>query len=100
MMRAFVLGFIRIHILPHAAKEPFYGGWMIEELENRGYQISPGTLYPTLSSLEEFGYPKNHEEVVKDKRRKHYHGKEKGEKKLEEIRPKIRELVNKMLEGN
>lgn len=100
MMRAFVLGFIRIHILHHAAKEPFYGSWMIEELENHGYELSPGTLYPILSDLEDSGYLKSYEEVVEGKRRKYYRATERGEKKLEEIQPKIRELVNEVLEGN
>ena len=38
-------GFIYLHILYHASVEPFYGSWMLEELSNHGYKLSPGTLY-------------------------------------------------------
>lgn len=36
IMRKLFLGFIHIHILHHAKKEPFYGEWMIEELKRQG----------------------------------------------------------------
>ena len=44
-------GFIYIHILHHGNKEPFYGSWMMEELREHGYSVSPGTLYPILRSM-------------------------------------------------
>jgi len=47
----FFLGFIKIHILHHAAEQPVYGLWLIEELGHHGYRLSPGTLYPLLHSL-------------------------------------------------
>ena len=46
--REFVSGFIRLHILHHAAQEPLVGFWMIEELRRHGYEMSPGTIYPLL----------------------------------------------------
>jgi PadR family transcriptional regulator len=49
-------GFVRIHILHHAAEGEVYGQWLIEELARHGYRISPGTLYPMLQSMEERGY--------------------------------------------
>jgi PadR family transcriptional regulator, regulatory protein PadR len=49
-------GLIRLHILHHAAKTPFYGQWMIQELARHGYVLSPGTLYPMLHGLESGGY--------------------------------------------
>jgi PadR family transcriptional regulator, regulatory protein PadR len=54
--REFVSGFIRLHILHHAAQEPLVGFWMIEELRRRGYEMSPGTIYPLLHSLQKKGY--------------------------------------------
>jgi hypothetical protein len=39
-------GFIRLHILHHAAEMEIYGQWMIDELARHGYRLSPGTLYP------------------------------------------------------
>ena len=44
-------GFIRLHVLHHAAEQPIYGSWMIEELHSHGYDISPGTLYPMLHGI-------------------------------------------------
>jgi hypothetical protein len=37
--REFVSGFIRLHILHHAAQEPLVGFWMIEELRRHGYDL-------------------------------------------------------------
>jgi PadR family transcriptional regulator, regulatory protein PadR len=51
-----LVGLIRLHILHHAAKEEFYGQWMIHELARHGYTLSPGTLYPMLHALERRGY--------------------------------------------
>ncbi|KXB05088.1 PadR family transcriptional regulator [candidate division MSBL1 archaeon SCGC-AAA382A03] len=99
MVRSFVLGFIRIHILYHATEKPFYGSWMMKELENHGYELSPGTLYPILNDLEESGYLESCERVVEGKKRKYYRATEEGKRKLEELRPKVRELVNEVLEG-
>src|SRR5664280_2796347 len=49
-------GFIRLHVLHHAAEHEIYGQWMIEELANHGYRLSPGTLYPMLHTMEIKGY--------------------------------------------
>ena len=44
--RHFFNGFIRLHVLYHAVKEPVYGAEIAEELIRHGYRISQGTLYP------------------------------------------------------
>jgi DNA-binding PadR family transcriptional regulator len=49
-------GFIRLHVLHHAAEQEIYGVWMIEELASHGYKLSPGTLYPMLHAMEKKGY--------------------------------------------
>ena len=49
-------GFIRLHILHHAAEHEIYGQWMIDELAHHGYRLSPGTLYPMLHAMEKKGY--------------------------------------------
>lgn len=51
-MREFRRGAVRLPILHHAAEEEIHGAWMTEELARHGYQITPGTLYPTLHRLE------------------------------------------------
>ena len=49
-------GFVRLHILHHAAEQEIYGQWIMEELARHGYRLSPGTLYPMLQAMEGRGY--------------------------------------------
>jgi PadR family transcriptional regulator PadR len=49
-------GFVRLHVLHHAAEHELYGQWMIDELARHGYRLSPGTLYPMLEGMERRGY--------------------------------------------
>ncbi|QNB47348.1 PadR family transcriptional regulator [Thermanaerosceptrum fracticalcis] len=97
MFRDFFLGFIKIHILHHAEQEPVYGSYLIQELAHHGYEISPGTLYPTLHSLEKNGYLVKEDRVVDGKVRKYYSITDKGREALAEARLKIKELVSEVL---
>ena len=72
ILRKLFLGFIQIHILHHAKKEPFYGAWMIDELSEHGYNMSPGTLYPILHSMEQSGLLDKQEKNIEGKIRKYY----------------------------
>ena len=54
--REFLLAFWKIHILHHAAGQGVYGQWMLEELREHGYRLSPGTLYPVLARMERRGW--------------------------------------------
>ena len=56
--REFLLSFWKIHILHHAETRPVFGQWVIRELRRHGYEVSPGTLYPLLSRMEERGWLK------------------------------------------
>jgi len=98
MLKDFFLGFIKIHILYHADKEPICGVEIREELGRHGYQLSPGTLYPTLHRLTEGGYLKRQSRVVAGKVRNYYTITEKGRTALSEAREKIRELVTEVIE--
>jgi PadR family transcriptional regulator PadR len=98
VLRDFFLGFIKIHILHHAAQEPVYGAWMMEELAHQGYNLSPGTLYPILHALEANGLLSREEQVVAGKVRKYYSATDEGQKALQEVRIKMRELVGEVLE--
>jgi DNA-binding PadR family transcriptional regulator len=98
MLRDFFLGFIKIHILHHAALEPVYGLELIEELGRHGYALSPGTLYPVLRHLEEAGYLEREDRVVGGKVRKYYSITDLGREALAEARRKITELVGEVLD--
>lgn len=98
MLRDFFLGFIKIHVLHHAAREPIYGVAMIAELARHGYQLSPGTLYPLLHSLQEQGYLAREDRVVEGRVRKYYVITQQGRVALQEAKQKIAELVYETLE--
>ncbi|WEZ06763.1 PadR family transcriptional regulator [Priestia flexa] len=97
MLREFFLGSIKIHILYHASVEPIYGSYMIEELHSHGYDISPGTIYPTLHHLEKDGLLIKEERIVKGKIRKYYTITEKGQEVLQGAKEQIRELAREVL---
>lgn len=96
IFRKLFLAFIQIHILHHAKKEPFYGAWMIEELSEHGYDMSPGTLYPFLHSMESSGLLEKEEKTVEGKIRKYYNITELGNEVLVEARKKAYELFKEI----
>ena len=98
MLKDFFLGFIKIHILYHAARAPIYGVEIKEELGRHGYRLSPGTLYPVLHRLEKDGYLARQSRVVAGKVRNYYNATEKGRAALNDARNKIRELVTEVIE--
>jgi DNA-binding PadR family transcriptional regulator len=98
MLRSFFLGFIKIHILHHAAEEPLYGLSLIEELRRHGYRLSPGTVYPILHSLVEAGCLVREDRVVGGKVRKYYSITRAGRRALDRSRRQIVELVREVVE--
>lgn len=96
-MREFQRGAIRLHILHHAAQEPIHGAWMTEELAGHGYQVSPGTMYPTLHRLEADGLLVSEQQVVDGRTRRVYRATEAGIQALAEDRRALRELAREVL---
>ena len=92
------LGFIQVHVLYHAKKAAFFGSWMIEELYEHGYRISPGTLYPMLHEMATQGLLSAHPEIVNGKVRKYYSITQKGESVLSDAKEKALELVRELEE--
>ena len=98
LTKMFFGGFVRMHVLYHAVKEPIFGVEMMEELARHGYDVSPGTLYPMLHQLEEVGYLTSHAEVVAGKTRKYYRATPEGAAALEATKAKLRELVKEVID--
>ncbi|MET9550086.1 PadR family transcriptional regulator [Streptomyces sp. NPDC006627] len=98
-MREFQRGAVRLHILHHAAEEEIHGARMTEELASHGYQISPGTLYPTLHRLEADGLLTSEQRVVDGRTRRVYKATEAGKQALAEDRKALAELAREVL-GN
>lgn len=100
ILRHFFGGFIRLHILYHAAHEAICGVEMIAELRRHGYKLGPGTLYPMLHNLTESGYLVADSEVVKGKRRKNYRITRKGARLMTQAREKLKELFLEVIENS
>lgn len=99
LVRQFFLGFVKIHILHHAAEEPVCGTDLAQELSTHGYRLSPGTLYPTLHELEAAGYLRCESEVKAGRRRKCYRITPAGRRALAQAREQTQELVAEVLNG-
>ena len=97
LIRMFFGGFVRLHILYHAVREPVFGVEMMEELARHGYDVGPGTIYPILHQLTEAGYLTIHTEVVNAKRRKYYRATPEGARALEQAKARLKELVKEVI---
>ena len=89
-------GFIRLHILHHAAKDGLYGQWMIEELAHHGYKISAGTLYPMLHGMERKGYLKSLKKRDGRTYRRFYRATPLGRRALTLVRTRLNELFDEV----
>lgn len=87
-------GLIYVHILHHGNIEAFYGSWMIEELKEHGYNVSPGTLYPILKSMVEEELLEKEDINVNGRIRKYYKTTKKGNTLLYELKNNLKELFN------
>jgi DNA-binding PadR family transcriptional regulator len=100
LFRDLLLGFVKVHVLHHASREPVYGVGISAELDRHGYRLSPGTLYPLLHTLETAGFLQRENQVVDGKVRKYYEITDLGRLALHEARAKIIELVEEIVEDD
>lgn len=97
MIKQMFSGFVRIHILHHAALKSIYGAEMIEELRRHGYKVGPGTVYPILHQMESGGLLESYKMNVEGKIRIYYEITAQGQEMLAESKMWLRELVNEVL---
>src|SRR5437867_7519139 len=90
-------GFIKLHVLHHASEGPLYGLWLIEELAEHGYRVSPGTLYPLLHSLEQSELLKSYNELHEGKIRRYYKITANGRRQLKKAKLQLMELMGEIL---
>lgn len=76
--------------------EPIYGMWMLEELGHHGYDMSAGTLYPVLHTMEKEGLLLREDRLVGGKIRKYYTTTPLGTQTLDEARKKAYELFKEI----
>lgn len=98
VLRHLYLGFIRLHILYHADKEKICGVELMEELQQHGYDVGPGTIYPVLHQMEAAGLLVSTTDVIGGKRRKNLRATAAGRKLLRQARSKVRELASEVLD--
>ncbi|MGD2144731.1 MAG: PadR family transcriptional regulator [Anaerolineae bacterium] len=96
--RDLFLGFVRLYILHHAGREPVYGLWLMEELAHHGHELSAGTIYPMLHSLQEEGLLVDEKQVVGGKVRRYYRLTDAGQEALDRGREKALELLDEIRE--
>ena len=96
--RGLYTGFIRLHVLHHAVKEPVYGLAMIQELRRHGYELSAGTLYPILHGLEQKGLLNSAVERSGSTARRVYRATAAGRTALVAAKTKVRELFGELFE--
>ncbi|MBI1851226.1 MAG: helix-turn-helix transcriptional regulator [Planctomycetes bacterium] len=94
--REVLLALWKIHILHHAAEQPVYGLWLIEELAEHGYRLSPGTLYPILQRMQKNGWLRSPTER-QPKSRRHFRITTKGRRVLARLRGLIAELHDEVV---
>ncbi len=74
-----------------------HGAWITEELARHGYDISPGTLYPTLHRMEADGLLSSKQRIVDGRTRRVYRVTQAGRRALREDRKALEELAREVL---
>ena len=97
--RNFIQGMVKIFILHQASLGPVYGNKLSKALQSLGYQISPGSLYPLLHTLEKFNLLHSRIRVSKGRLRKYYELTEQGHHCLAGLRQELGELVKTVILG-
>ena len=79
----------KVHILHHANEGPAVGNWLLEELREHGYRVSPGTLYPLLGRMVQIGW-------LAQRRDRRYRITPEGRRALAEVRTRLQELLREV----
>ena len=96
-MRELMRGAVFLHILHHASQEAVHGAWLSVELARHGYELSPGTLYPTLHRMEREGLLASEQRTVEGRVLRLYRTTPAGKSALAEGRRAVRELADEIL---
>jgi DNA-binding PadR family transcriptional regulator len=93
------LGIWKIHILHHAASRPVWGRWLLDELREHGYALSPGTLYPALSKMERNGWLTRSGSASHSRARQKFRITAEGRRLLVTLRREVSELHREVVLG-
>ena len=91
------IGIWKIHILHHAAQREVWGRWLLEELAEHGYHLSPGTLYPALLRMETNGWLQRTGHAPYVRARQTFRITPEGRRLLERLRREVTELYEEVV---
>ena len=95
--KSFWQGMVKLVILHQASSRPIYGGKLSKYLREQGYEVSPGSLYPMLHSLERGSYLRSHIRLYKGHARKYYEATPMGQSCLNELRQQFNGIVREVI---
>lgn len=97
--REFLRGFTKLYALWRGSRKDAYGMAILREMRDVGFDLSPGTLYPTLAKLEREGDISWRKQLVGGRIRKTYRLTPKGRRELDEVRERLRIIVRLVFAG-
>ena len=95
--RSFLQGIVELFVLQRAGKGLVYGVSLSKALHTLGYDISPGSLYPLLHSLERKRLLRCRMHEVGGRVRKYYELTDEGHSCLAEVRQDLAGLVEEII---
>ena len=100
MMHSFWQGILKVFVLHQAAQCPIYGGKLKKQLQEWGYDISPGSLYPLLHSFEKGHLFRSRVKIFKGRARKYYEITDQGRAVLAEVQQQLDVIMTKLLSAS
>jgi PadR family transcriptional regulator PadR len=90
-------GMVKLVVLHQAGLGPIYGGKLSKYLHNQGYEISPGSLYPLLHTLEKANLLHSRIKIFKGRARKYYELTPQGQTCLGALRKEVGAIVREVI---
>ena len=95
--QAFWQGMVKLVVMHQAGLGPVYGGKLSKYLHNQGYEISPGSLYPLLHTLEKANLLRSRIRIFKGRVRKYYELTPQGQTCLDALRQEVGDIVREVI---
>ena len=94
--KEFVRGFVKLYALWRASRAEVFGLEILREMNELGFTLSPGTVYPALHKLRSEGDVSVRRAIVNGKVRQCYRLTPKGRRELREVKSRLRVLVERV----
>lgn len=94
--RDFLRGFTKLYALWRGSTKDAYGMAILKEMQEVGFDLSPGTIYPTLEKLRREGDITWREQIVGGRIRKTYQLTPKGRRELKAVKERLRAIVSRV----